>query len=255
MSGLGCFLEFSVKTPNILESLGFYRALGFSELQIGDVWPHKYVVVSDGILCIGLHEREFDAPAITYVQQDLAKHARSMADHGFEFNFMQLGEHAFNELGLADRDGHQVSMLEARTFNRGDEDDRDSSCGTWFELSLPARDAVHSAPFWASVAPIMLRMREEPTVHMRFDAGGAAVGLSESTALKAPSLCFRCHDKTELMALIERHGLDHEMRPGFEGAFVAIKAPEGTWLFVFDQDFLGETYEVDESGDVSDFPL
>jgi len=254
MSVLGHFLEFSVRTPNILESFGFYKILGFSELEIGDVWPHKYTVISDGILCIGLHEREFDAPAITYVKRDLAKHARSMADHGFDFRFMQLGDEAFNELGLDDLDGHRLCLLEARTFNRGDEDDRDSSCGTWFELSLPARDTVHSARFWASVAPVLLRMREEPTTHMRFDAGGVAVGLSESIALEAPALCFRCHDKTALMALIERHGLDHETYPGFEGAFVAIRAPEGTNLFVFDEDFLGETYEVDESGDVRDFP-
>lgn len=227
--------------------------LGFSELEIGDMWAHKYAVVSDGILCIGLHEREFDAPAITYVRQDLAKHARSMADHGFDFSIMQLDEDAFNVVGLADLDGHRVTMVEARTFSRGDEDDADSSCGTWFEVSLPARDAIHAAQFWASVAPVVLRIREEPTTHMRFDAGGAAVGLSESIALDAPSLCFKCHDKAALTAVIERYGLQHEMYPGFEGAFVAIKAPEGTRLFVFDEDFLGETYEVDESGDMSEF--
>jgi len=241
MSSLGRYLEFSVHTPDILDSLGFYKTLGFSELEIGDMWPHKYAVVSDGTL-------------ITYVQQDLAKHARSMTDHGFDFSHMQLNEDAFNELSIADRDGHSVTMLEARTFHHADDDDNDSACGSWFEVSLPVRDAVHSARFWASVAPVMLRVREEPTTHMRFDAGGAAVGLSESIALEGPSLCFKCHDKTALVTLIERHGLVHEMYPGFEGAFVSIKAPEGTRLFVFDEDFLGETYEVDESGDVRDFP-
>jgi hypothetical protein len=254
MSSLGRYLEFSVHTPDILASLGFYKMLGFSELEIGDMWSHKYAVVSDGVLCIGLHERVFDAPAITYVQHDLAKHARFMADHGFHFSFMQLDEDAFNELGLADKDGHMVTMLEARTFNHGDEDDNDSACGTWFELSLPVRDTVRAARFWASVAPVVLRIREEPTTHMRFDAGGAAIGLSESIALDSPSLCFRCHDKAALLSLIEQHGLDHEKFPGFEGAFVSIKAPEGTKLFIFDEDFLGETYEVDESGDVRDFP-
>jgi hypothetical protein len=254
VSSLGQYLEFSIRTPDILDSLGFYKTLGFAELEIGDMWSHKYAVISDGVLCIGLHEREFDAPAITYVQQDLAKHARSMTDHGFNFSFMQLDEDAFNELGLTDRDGHTVTMLEARTFNRGDEDENDSACGRWFELSLPVRDAVRAARFWASVAPVVLRVREEPTTHMRFDTGGAAVGLSESIALESPSLCFTCQDKPALTSLIERHGLDHEMYPGFEGAFVAIKAPEGTKLFVFDEDFLGESYEVDESGDASDFP-
>lgn len=251
MSSLGRYLEFSLYTPNILESLSFYKNLGFNELEIGDVWPHKYAVLTDGTLCIGLHDQHFDGPSLTFVQQDLAKHVRSMTDHGFDFSVVQLDEDAFNELGLDDRDGHRVTMLEARTFTGGDEFDSDSSCGTWFELSLPCRDAVRNARFWASVAPVMLEFREEPTTHMRFDAGGAAVGLSESIALETPSLCFRCQDKQALFELIERHGLEHQKFPGYEGAFVSITAPEGSVLFVFDQDFLGEAYEVEESDETA----
>ncbi len=254
MSSLGHFLEFSVRTPNIRESLSYYRTLGFTELESGDVWPHQYTVVSDGVLCIGLHDRDFKSPAITYVQQDLAKRSRSMIDHGFDFSFMRLDDDVFNELGLTDRDGHMITMLEARTFTGGDEFDNDSICGTWFELSLPVRDAVRAARFWASVAPVLLRMREEPTTHMRFDAGGFAIGLSESIALEAPSLSFRCQDRDALAALIEKHDLPHKRFPGFEGAFVMLTAPEGTNLFAFEEDFLGEGIEVDESGDASDYP-
>jgi hypothetical protein len=247
MSSLGRYLEFSLRTPNILDSLSFYKILGFKEVEIGDVWPHKYAVVTDGVLCIGLHDQHFEGPSLTFVQQDLARKVRSMTDHGFEFRVVQLDEDAFNQLGLDDRDGHRVTMLEARTFSGGDEFDNDSACGTWFELSLPCRNAVQSARFWASVAPVMLEFREEPTTHMRFDAGGAAVGLSESIALETPSLSFRCQDKQALFSLIEQHDFEHQKYPGYEGAFVSITAPEGTVLFVFDQDFLGEAYEVEES--------
>ena len=254
MSGIGRFLEFSVRTPDILESLHFYKTLGFVELETNDMWSHKYAVISDGELNIGLHDRVFDAPALTFVQQDIAKHARSMADHGFEFSFMQLDEDAFNELGFPDRDGHMVSMLEARTFHRGEDEEKNSECGSWFELTLPVQDALRAAQFWAPIAPTLLEMREEPTTHMRFEAEGVPLGLSESIAVEAPSLCFRCPDKHGLMGLLEQNGLTFEKFPGFEGAFVAIKAPEGTVLYAFEEDFLGEKYEVDESGDVSDFP-
>ena len=253
-SSLGRFLEFSIRTPGIIESLSYYKLIGFTEREIGDVWTHKYAVVGDGLLNIGLHERVFDAPAVTFVHPDLARHARSMTDHGFDFSFMRLDEDVFNELGLPDRDGHMVTMLEARTFSGSDEFEDDSILGTWFELSLPARNAVRSARFWAAVAPKLLRVREEPTTHMRFDAGGAALGLSESIALEAPSLCFRCQDKDALLAAIERHNLPHEKFPGFEGAFVALRAPEGTMLYAFDEDFLGEPIEVEESDDLSEFP-
>ena len=92
MSGVGRFLEVSIRTDDVAESLNYYKTLGFAELQTADVWSHKYAVVSDGVLCIGLHDREFESPAITFVQPDLARHARSMADHGFDFSFMQLDE-------------------------------------------------------------------------------------------------------------------------------------------------------------------
>jgi hypothetical protein len=254
MSSIGRFLEFSVRTPDILESLHFYKTLGFVELQIGDMWQHKYAVVSDGELSIGLHDRDFDSPAVTFVQQDIAKHARSMADHGFDFSFMQLDEDAFNELRFQDRDGHTIMMLEARTFHRSEEAEIDSQCGSWFELTLPVKEALRAAQFWAPIAPTLLEMREEPTTHMRFSADGIPLGLSESIALNSPSLCFKCPDRHGLMGLLEQSNLKFEKFPGFEGAFVAITAPEGTTLFAFDEDLLGEKYEVDESGDASDFP-
>ena len=98
MSTIGQFLEFSVQTPNILESLNFYKSLGFTELASNDVYSHKYAIVSDGELNIGLHDTEFDSPAVTFVQQDLAQHARSMADHGYDFKYLRLDEDVFNEL-------------------------------------------------------------------------------------------------------------------------------------------------------------
>jgi len=247
---LGRFLEFSVRTSNIIDSLGFYRLLGFHELEIGDVLSHKYAVVSDGELCIGLHDRSLDSSALTFVHQDLAHEARSMSDHGFNFKYLQLDEDAFNELGFPDLDGNTISMIEARTFSPPDEDMDSSLCGRWFELTLPARDALRSGRFWAPLAPELLRMREEPTTHMRFNAAGMSLGLSESIALEGPSLCFRCDDKEAVWIAIAKHGFVHHEFPGFEGAFMVLQAPEGTMLYLFDEDFLGELYEVDESGEM-----
>ena len=254
MSGIGKFLEFSVRCADIVHSLHFYKSLGFTELDTGETWPHKYAVVSDGVLSIGLHDRDFDSPAVTFVQPELAKHARSMADHGFDFSVMRLGEEVFNELHLNDRDGHTIMMLEARTFYGADEDDNNSACGSWFELTLPVRDAMRSARFWAPIAPVVLSMREEPTMHMRFDAGGIALGLSESIALHGPSLCFKCDDRSIAKDICKRHGFTTQKFPGYEGAFRAIQAPEGTCLYLFDEDFLGESIEVAESDDLSEFP-
>ncbi len=245
-SMLGRWLEFSVHAPDILDSLAFYKALGFTELETGDMWPHAYAVVSDGELCIGLHDRNFDSPALTFVRRNLGKHARRMADHGFEFSFMQLDEDVFNELRFVDRDGNVVAMIEARTFSLPPENAANSRCGRFFELTLPARDALRAGRFWAPLAPQVERLREEPTTHLRFDAGGMALGLSESIALDGAALCFKCEDRDRLEAVIELHGLRSQSFPGFEGAFAVLAAPEGTRLYLFDEDFLGEPYVVSE---------
>ncbi len=249
MSLLGRFLEFSVRAPDILESLAFYKSLGFAELLIGDVWKHRYAVVSDGELCIGLHDLEFDGPALTFVHPEIAKHARAMADHGFDFRYLKADRDEFNQLGFTDHDSHMIVMLEARTFSPPVDELPRSLCGEWFETTLPVKDAMHTGRFWAPLAPVLLRLREEPTVHMRFDAEGMPLGLSESIALAQPSLCFKCADRDALLAAVERLGIRSAPFPGFEGAFVELRAPEGTRLYVFQEDFLGEPYVVEESGE------
>lgn len=249
MSPLGRFLEFGVHAPDILESLAFYKALGFSELAIGDVWTHKYAVVSDGEVSIGLHDQEFDSPAITFVHPDLARHARSMSDHGLRLSVLKIDEDVFNELAFKDRDGHLIRLLEARTFSPPDDDLPRSVCGECFETVLPVKNVLRTGRFWAPLTPVLLRIREEPTTHMRFDAAGMPLGLSESIALESPSLCFKCPDRQALISALDLRGIRHRDFPGFEGAFAELVAPEGTRLYVFEEDFLGEPYVVEESGE------
>ena len=245
----GRFLEFSIQTPDIINSLGFYRSLGFQELEIGDMWPHKYAVVSDGELCIGLHDGKFESSALTFVHEDLARKARSMSDHGYDFRYLKVDEDEFNELGFLDPDGHLITMIEARTFTPVDENTDNSLCGRCFELSLPTKGTLRAGRFWAPLAPELLRMREEPTTHMRLNASGVSIGLSESIALLGPSLCFRCDDREAIWIALAKNGFEHQEFPGYEGAFMVLKAPEGTMLYLFDEDFLGELYEVSEGAD------
>ena len=79
--------------------------------------------------------------------------------------------------------------------------------------------------------------------------------MSESIALDGPSLCFKGTDREVLNAAVKAAGIPVEKYPGFEGAFARLTAPEGTALYLFEEDFLGEAYEVDESGDPADFPV
>ena len=68
---LGRFLEISIGTPVIRESLAFYESLGFVQAAVGETWSHPYAVVTDGQLFIGLHGRDVPSPSLTFVLPEL----------------------------------------------------------------------------------------------------------------------------------------------------------------------------------------
>ena len=76
---LGRFLEFSIAAPDIRASLDFYGELGFSEAEVGEAWTHPYAVLTDGRICLGLHEQSAFAPSTTFVMPDLLQHLDGFA--------------------------------------------------------------------------------------------------------------------------------------------------------------------------------
>jgi len=136
----GRFLELGLAAPDILESLHFYRTLGFTELAVGEVWPHKYAVVTDGRIFIGLHEHPVDSPVITLVQPSLRQHVLTLQDAGTPFELTRLGEDEFNLAVLHDPDGLAVMLVEARTYSPAPETPPASLLGECLELALPVRD-------------------------------------------------------------------------------------------------------------------
>ena len=104
---LGRFLEFSLATPDIQASLEFYTKLGFSQAEVGEAWPHPYAVVTDGRICLGLHQAAA-ACAVADLRQAGSAQAsgRARAQLGLEFEFRRLGNDVFNEIGWLDPSGH-----------------------------------------------------------------------------------------------------------------------------------------------------
>src|SRR5882757_4964098 len=97
---LGRFLEISLPTPVIQESLEFYEALGFVQALVGETWSHPYAVVTDGRLTLGLHAGGITAPCLTYVQPELAGKLAPLQALAITFDRLQLGPDVFNEVSF-----------------------------------------------------------------------------------------------------------------------------------------------------------
>ena len=136
---LGRFLELSIVTPDIRASLDFYLKLGFSEAQVGEAWNHPYAVLTDGRICVGLHQHSSFEPSTTFVKPGLLKHLDSLEHLRLKFEFRRLANDVFNEIGWLDPSGHMIRLVEARTFSPIKRKSADTSlCGYFLEIALPA---------------------------------------------------------------------------------------------------------------------
>src|SRR5262245_47048054 len=113
---LGRFLEISLHTPDIQESLRFYERLGFAQATVGDTWTHPYAVVTDGRLFLGLHGRECPPIAVSYVLPNLAVEVAKIRKLGVEIE-EHFERESFHQATFADPHGFRIILLEARTFS------------------------------------------------------------------------------------------------------------------------------------------
>jgi catechol 2,3-dioxygenase-like lactoylglutathione lyase family enzyme len=220
MPSPGRFLEVSLPTPDIGASLEFYRTLGFTEVTVNDIRPHQYIAVTDGRLVIGLHGGGVEAPALTFVQRDLARHVRDLVDAGIEPEFARIADDEFHEAGLRSPGGHLLAMVEAPTYS-------------------PGALADAPPPLVGQVADVLLRTADVPAELCYFLAAGFAplgddrlnsgaltLALQAGWPVAGPILRLAgALDRAQRAALGER-GLAVARRPQGE----VIVAPEGTWL-------------------------
>ena len=225
---LGDFLEFSLATGDMLESLEFYRKLGFVEAPARDAWRHPYTVVTDGRVYIGLHKREAASPALTFALPELRKQLPNLESLGIEFEFCNIELHRFNEVGFLDPDGGLVALLEARTYSPVHSETQ-TLCGYFLEYRLPVRDQDATLKFWDSLG---LMADKDETGQARVSWGGINIVLEPRVARRRPALVFANSDLDVAASLCEMRGL--EMQNDTRG--IHLTTPEGLTLTLQPED-------------------
>lgn len=225
MGAFGRFLEISVPTGDILRSLAFYRALGFTELATGDIRSWHYAVVTDGSIALGLHSAGIEEPALAFVRPNLARQVRALDAAGHEFEFQRLGAEQFHEAGLRTPDGQLILMMEARTFSPGGTDAAGATViGRCVEVGLGCGDVATTRSFFEAAG--FLPAADELTEIVRLDAPGLRLGLRGGTGV--PTLHFSAGDLAGVMRRLD----DLDIRTSRRAEGVVLQAPEGTRLVI-----------------------
>lgn len=233
---LGRFLEYSVATPDIQASLDFYTRLGFSQAEVGDTYAHPYAVVTDGRICIGLHQKASAAAALTFVKPELLKHLAALEGLGVDFEFRHLGNHVFNEVGWFDDSGGLIKLVEARTFSPAKRAGHDTSrCGYFLEIALPTPDRVAANTRWEGFGFVGIDEPHGRLPHIACTSDTVDIGLYDPASLRRPCLRFEADDVGGTLAHLAEHGISSsgELPPALRGAPAAmLAAPEGTLLLI-----------------------
>lgn len=232
---LGRFLEIAVRSDDILASIAWYESLGFVQATVGDSRTHRYAVLTDGRLRLGLHADAIEAPTLTWVQPGLAAHLTALSVLGIEAEQARLGEEDFHEARLRDPSGQVVSLVEARTYSPPPASDlRPSALGYFEEYGIPVADVAAAAAWWDAVGCVAFDPTLGPFPRVVVSHRDINIGLYE-TDLRRPVLAFSAEDAPARIASLRERGFRlHERLPhGLDPRSSAILvAPEGTWLLL-----------------------
>jgi catechol 2,3-dioxygenase-like lactoylglutathione lyase family enzyme len=233
---LGRFLEYSLATPDIQASLDFYTRLGFSEAAVGETRSHPYAVVTDGRICLGLHQAAIPAPSMTFVKPDLLKHLSSLERRGIEFEFRHLGNDVFNEVGWLDPSGQLVRLIEARTFSPSKRSSNETSrCGYFLEIAMPTPDRDAANRYWEDFGFVGIDEPEGRMPHITCTSDNIDLGLYDPQHLQRTMLRFEVDDVGGTLAHLAEVGitangvLPSALRPL---PAAVLLSPEGTSLLL-----------------------
>jgi len=229
----GRFLEFSIPTQDIRESLKFYRTLGFSELSVGDIRRYHYGAVTDSRIAIGLHAGGIEEPALSFVKTDVASYLQRVVPKNEKLFFSRLGDDMFHEIGVHTPDGHLLIMMEARTFSRVRLTDLPApTTGPSLEISLGCRDIDDSTRYWTDAG---FMANHDTVAGMNIDCAellspGLRLGLRTDLPTGLAALRFAPDDPGRVVESLERHNMPVKKRYDY----YRVTTPEGIYLDLVD---------------------
>jgi hypothetical protein len=234
--GFGRFLELALSTQDITVSAPFYGRLGFASFLTGDAWQHRYGVVGDGHIHLGLHEWSLPTPAVTFVLPHLQRELPRLSESAQQPEQALLSGDQLHQLRLRDPGGNAVLLLEARTFSpTALEHVSESLCGYFLHLSLPQSDFQAARAFWEVAGLIPLAAEEEPYPHLPLTGDQLNLAFHPRQSCATPLLVFACAELDRVRGRLDDLGIECDPTPPMRldpASCLFLRAPEGTELLL-----------------------
>ena len=232
----GRFLEIGIATTDIVQSVQFLERLRFWQLITSDAWSHRYGVLSDDRVQLGLHEIDMPTPSPTFVLPGLQQALPRLAAAGIEPQSTHFSDQSLHRVSLRDPGGNPITLLEARTYSASPQGaTAQSLCGYFSHLSLPQSDFDAAREFWEYAGFVALPEMDSPFPQLPLTSDHLDLAFHQRRTFDAPLLVFECGDLPGTRARLQEldiplaaglpRGLDRERH-------ALIDTPDGTALLL-----------------------
>ena len=233
---IGHFHEISLETADIRASVEFYEQLGFCQATTTDTWTHPYGVLTDGRLFLGLHQRRFTSPVVTFVHPGVASLVPEFETRGISLTRVHVEPEVFNEIGFRDPFGQPISVLEARTYSPVAASPlKTSLCGYFDELSMPVANFETAREFWEPLGFVATDESDDPYLRLPLTSDYLNIAFHRARTLDRPMLVFSDPDMGSRLGRLRDLGVSFsdELPRGLDASENAlIESPEGTSLLL-----------------------
>ena len=161
--------------------------------EVGEAWPHPYAVVTDGRICIGLHQ-EFTAPSPHLCQAGLASASGCSRKTWVAFRVSPSRQRCVQRARLArpfgssDTAGRGPHFQPEQTLHATDT----SLCGYFLEIALPAAKRDAAKEFWEKFGFVGMEEPDAVLPHVSCTSDSVDIGLYEPAHVLTAHAAIRC---------------------------------------------------------------
>jgi catechol 2,3-dioxygenase-like lactoylglutathione lyase family enzyme len=234
---LGEYVQIIVSTPDLEESLPFYKRLGFKVLA-QDKQPNPWAQITDGVLILQLNQGQESFSGLTYFASDMEARVAKLEAEGLSFAKKRELDGKFHQAIFFDPNGCGVSLINA-DHSQMPKPERESfsKCGFFGEFSIPTEDMKASMAFWEGLG---FRRTDgddvEPYPWAIMVDDLMVVGLHQADDFSEIIITYFAKDMIERIENLRGEGVEYVWEKKDKQGHVAgvrIEAPDGQSFYLF----------------------
>ena len=243
---LGEITAFTITTPDLDKSLGYYQKLGFRELFRAD-WPFPWIQITDGVLLIMLRKDPNPYIALTYYVKDINGVVADLDKKGIKFTYRAKDADPVKRFVFQSPDGLTISLVNIiegfsqppgpgmLTMPQQDyfnpEKYVNKVCGLFGEFAHPVADLEKSIAYWVQLGFKTVSKFTAPYPWAIISDGLSVVGLHQTTSFNYPVITFFAADMKDKIAKLVEGGLTNYTEKG--AGSVVLATPEQQHINLF----------------------